>query len=692
MTVETLRKLNFASPAEAVQKLVDLDGYLGNYRDHLELRYKTFLDWIDKISSDEGSLDSFSLSYKNYGFSVSSKGIQYREYAPGAKEAYLVGDFNGWNRHSHKMKRNEFGLFEIFLPNDKATGALAIPHNTKVKISMVTQDVSAPRTERIPAYIKRATQDMSVSPNYDGIFWNPEVRYTFVNKRPTVPKDPRIYEAHVGICTPEGKVASYNDFREKLLPRVRELGYNTIQLMAIMEHPYYASFGYQVTNFFAPSSRFGTPEELKALVDAAHGMGISVLLDVVHSHACKNVEDGLNMFDGTDYCYFHAGSRGRHDLWDSRLFNYGSYETLRFLLGNIRYWLDEFQFDGFRFDGVTSMLYHHHGMGTGFSGNYDEYFGMQADVDAVVYMMLANTVCKQVCGNTLTIAEDVSGMPTLCRPTAEGGIGFDYRLAMAIPDMWIRVLKHLRDEEWDIGSIVHTLTNRRWKEPSIAYVESHDQALVGDKTVAFWLMDKEMYDYMSELSPLTPIIDRGIALHKMIRLLTSGLGGEGYLTFMGNEFGHPEWLDFPRQGNSNSYHYARRQYNLVDDKLLRYKFLYAFDSAMNKLEQQYHWLSSGSGYVQLKHEDDKVIAFERGNLLWIFNFHPSKSFSDYRIGTDYSGKLNVVLNTDSKSFGGHSRVDDSCKYFTFAEPWHNRKNYIMVYIPSRTALVLGLEK
>ena len=252
--------------------------------------------------------------------------------------------------------------------------------------------------------------------------------------------------------------------------------------------------------------------------------------------------------------------------------------------------MDEYQFDGFRFDGVTSMLYHSHGIAHGFSGNYDEYFGLVTDTDSFLYLMLSNYLLHEHYSEVVTIAEDVSGMPTLCRPVQEGGAGFDYRLAMAIPDKWIKILKEIKDEDWDLGNIVHTLENRRWKEANIAYVESHDQALVGDKTIAFWLMDAEMYTNMSVLTPLTPVVDRGMALHKMIRLLTHGLGGEGWLNFMGNEFGHPEWLDFPRAGNNDSYHYARRQYNLVEDDLLRYKFLNRFDAKMNNLENEYKWL------------------------------------------------------------------------------------------------------
>ncbi|CAI5476756.1 unnamed protein product [Closterium sp. Yama58-4] len=303
-------------------------------------------------------------------------------------------------------------------------------------------------------------------------------RYQFKCPRPPKPVAPRIYEAHVGMSSEEPRVASYVQFANSVLPRIKAAGYNTIQLMAVAEHSYYASFGYHVTNFFAVSSRSGTPEDLKYLVDTAHSLGIRVLMDLIHSHASNNVSDGLNGFDfgqSAADSYFHTGERGYHKLWDSRCFNYSNWEVLRFLLSNLRYWLEEFQFDGFRFDGVTSMLYHHRGIGMSFSGEYHEYFSTSTDVDAVVYLMLANDLIHGVRPDATTIAEDVSGMPTLGLPVPIGGVGFDYRLAMAIPDRWIEYLKDRRDEEWSMREIVHTLTNRRYTEKCVAYAESHDQ-------------------------------------------------------------------------------------------------------------------------------------------------------------------------------------------------------------------------
>ncbi|KAI8068333.1 1,4-alpha-glucan-branching enzyme GBE1 [Gongronella butleri] len=667
--------------------LTVLDPWLEPFKEQLAKRYAFYEKWKKTLEDAPGGIEQFTKGHEYYGFNVAAdQSITYREWAPNAVSASLVGDFNQWDPQKHIMTRNEYGVFEITLP--AVDGQLAIPHNTKVKITMTLPN--GERIYRLPAWIRRVTQDLSISPTYEAVFWHPADPYTLKHPRPSRPASLRIYEAHVGISTPDPRVGTYREFTANVLPRIAKLGYNAIQLMAVMEHAYYASFGYQVTSFFAPSSRYGTPEDLKELVDTAHSMGLVVLLDVVHSHACKNVDDGLNMFDGSDHCYFHEGDKGRHSLWDSRLFNYGNYEVLRFLLSNLRYWVDVYGFDGFRFDGVTSMLYNHHGIGYGFSGDYHEYFGSTVDDESVMYVQLANAIMHDMYKSMITVAEDVSGMPGTCRPVREGGLGFDYRLGMAVPDTWIKLLKEVSDDNWGMGHIVHILTNRRHLEKTIGYCESHDQALVGDKTLAFWLMDKEMYTHMSDLTPLTPIIDRGMALHKMIRLITHGLGGEGYLNFEGNEFGHPEWLDFPRDGNGSSFHYARRQWNVLDDNLLRYKYLNAWDAALQHTEQSLGWLHAPQGYVSRKNEGDKVIVFERGGGLFVFNFHPTQSYTDYRIGTGQAGKYKVVLNSDDKTFLGHGRIDPEGEYFTTEGDWDNRPNWLQVYLPSRTALVLAL--
>ncbi|XP_074580303.1 1,4-alpha-glucan-branching enzyme 2-2, chloroplastic/amyloplastic-like isoform X2 [Curcuma longa] len=684
-------------PPGSGQRIYEIDPTLKGFSGHLDYRYSHYKKLREMIDHHEGGLDKFSCGYEKFGFQRSNNGITYREWAPGAKWATLIGDFNNWNPHATVMTKNEYGVWEVFLPNN-ADGSPPIPHGSRVKIRM---DTPSGIKDSIPAWIKFSVQAQNEIP-YNGIYYDPpeEERYVFKHPQPKAPKSLRIYESHVGMSSPEPKINTYVSFRDDVLPRIKRLGYNAVQIMAIQEHSYYASFGYHVTNFFAPSSRFGTPEELKSLIDRAHELGLLVLMDIVHSHASNNVLDGLNQFDGTDSHYFHSGSRGYHWMWDSRLFNYGSWEVLRFLLSNARWWLEEYKFDGFRFDGVTSMMYTHNGLGVGFTGNYNEYFGYATDVDAVVYLMLVNDMIHALFPEAVTIGEDVSGMPTFCMPVEDGGVGFDYRLHMAIPDKWIEFMK-LKDEDWNMGDIVHTLTNRRWLEKCVAYAESHDQALVGDKTLAFWLMDKDMYDFMALDKPSTPRIDRGIALHKMLRLLTMGLGGEGYLNFMGNEFGHPEWIDFPRcdqhlpngvivPGNNSSFDKCRRLFNLGDADYLRYRGMQEFDQAMQHLEEKYEFMTSEHQYISRKDEGDKMIVFERGDLVFVFNFHWANSYFNYRIGCLKPGKYKVVLDSDDKLFGGFNRIDHTVEHFANEGTYDNRPCSFSVYAPSRTVVVYAL--
>jgi len=695
------------------------DDSLWSHADHFRYRWNVYKGVRAAIEANEGGMDKFSQGYKTYGLNRGEKdgqqGIWYREWAPGARALALVGEFNNWEPRDGQdwATKNDFGTWTLFLP-DAADGTSAIPHRTKVKARLET--AYGEWVERIPAWIKWATQEWNEI-QFNGVYYAPpnkglpgaeptfDTSYTFKYARPSKPEALRIYECHVGMSSAEAKINSYTGFRKEMLPRIRDLGYNAVQIMAVQEHAYYGSFGYHVTNFFAASSRFGTPDELKAMIDEAHRLGLLVLMDIVHSHASKNSNDGINMFDGTDAGYFHGGGRGYHWMWDSRCFNYGNWETLRFLLANSRWWIDEYKFDGYRFDGVTSMMYHHHGLQMAFSGGYDEYFGPGTDVEAVVYMMIMNQMLHDMFPNIITVGEDVSGMPTFSRPVSEGGVGFDYRLQMAIADKWVDILETLSDHDWNMGNIVHTLTNRRYAEPCVGYAESHDQALVGSKTISFWLMDKDMYDKMA-INETSQVVDRGIALHKMIRLITMALGGNSYLNFMGNEFGHPEWIDFPRDdtydpstgklvpGNGGSLDKCRRRWDLAENPDLKYRYMNAFDRAMNHLDKAFSFIASPHEYVSQKSEGDKIIIAERGQLVFVFNFHPTNSYSDYRVGCKTEGPYKIVLSSDEEVFGGWKNVSKEydVDYQTEAGDYNGRPNSFLVYAPSRTVAVYAPSK
>lgn len=669
--------------------LIALDPWLEPYADRLRRRWDHYQWMRGRIDEMGGLLGPISQGHHHFGLNRGERdgvpGVWYREWAPGAQSLRLIGDFNNWNRESHPLQRGEWGVWSLFLPDAEAP-----EHGSRVKVHIIGDNGAL---DRIPAYARRVIQEPPGTGDFVAQFWAPKETYRFENAAPPPPSGRqggeglRIYESHVGMAQEEGKVGTYDEFTERILPRVAGLGYNAIQLMAVQEHPYYASFGYHVSSFFAPSSRFGTPEQLMRLIDAAHGAGIVVLLDIIHSHAVKNVNDGLNKFDGTDYQYFHAGGRGEHSAWDSLLFDYSKIEVQRFLLSNVRYWLEEFRFDGFRFDGVTSMVYLHHGLGYDFT-SYDDYFEPHIDKDAIGYLQLANELSHAVKPDAITIAEEVSGMPGLARPVGEGGLGFDYRLAMGVPDYWIKLLKEKRDEDWSLSEVWTTLLNRRWGEKHVGYAESHDQALVGDKTLAFQLMDAEMYWNMGKDSQ-SGVIDRGIALHKLIRLLTFSLAGEAYLSFIGNEFGHPEWVDFPRAGNNNSFQHARRQWSLADNPELRYGGLNEFDRAMQQLDRQFHLLTDPLLEQLALHEDSKQLIYRRGPLVFAFNFHPGESYSDLRIPVPDATDYRIVLNSDDWRFGGPGRSATDVVYPMQSVPMYGRNQSVQIYLPSRSVQVLA---
>lgn len=659
---------------QEIPTLVKNDIWLKDQTEAIQHRISRFDTKLAEIESTHGSLYDYANTHLKLGIQFESDKWFVREWAPNAKSVAVVGEFNDWDGSSYPLTLGDDGVWSGELP------VSALKHEDKVKLRIVGADNSV--RDRIPATITRAIQDPDTH-DFAGQIWSPEEEFTWEHTfDPSAIGAPLIYEAHTGMAGEEPRLHTYRAFADEVIPRIVELGYNTIQLMAVQEHPYYGSFGYHVSNFFAACSRFGTPEDLKHLVDTAHSHGIAVIMDIVHSHAVKNLAEGLNEFDGTDHQYFHGGGKGNHPQWDSKCFDYGKEEVVRFLLSNVRYWLEEFRFDGFRFDGVTSMLYEHHG-NVAFD-HYDKYFGDGVDHDCVLYLQLANTLAESIRPGVINVAEDMSGMPGLCRPTEEGGVGFSHRLAMGLPDYWIKLLKHKRDDDWNMNEVWGTLTNRRHMEANIAYAESHDQALVGDKTLAFWLMDQEMYWHMSADDD-HPVIDRGMAMHKLIRLLTAFIGGEGYLTFMGNEFGHPEWLDFPREGNDWSYHYCRRQWSLVDSPDLKYKFLNNFDKGLVHTLRDHNVLAAPQAQQLCCNDGDHIIAFERANLIGVVNLHPTQSYTHYHITVPQAGEYEIILNSDDSAFGGHKRVDSSVKVHTIDA---DHGPVLSLYLPCRTSIVL----
>ena len=665
--------------------LIEKDPWLAPFSQAIEGRHNRTEEVKNKLTRrGKMSLSDFASGHHYYGLHRNSDGSWvFREWAPNATAIYMIGDFTGWQeKPEYKLKSLHNGSWELKLD------ASLLHHLDLYKLSIHWKDGQG---ERIPAWARRVVQDPTTY-IFSAQVWAPEKAYKWKKRTFKPSTSPLlIYECHIGMAQEQECVGTYNEFRENILPRVAKAGYNAIQIMAIHEHPYYGSFGYHVSNFFAASSRFGTPDELKQLIDEAHTLGIAVIMDIVHSHAVKNEMEGLGRFDGSYNQYFHEGDRREHSAWDSLCFDYGKHEVLHFLLSNCKFWLEEYHFDGFRFDGVTSMLYYNHGLGQAF-GSYEDYYNGGQDDDAIVYLTLANSLIHEVNPRAITIAEEMSGMPGLAAKYDDGGMGFDYRMAMGIPDYWIKMIKEKKDEDWHPSSIFWELTNRREDEKTISYAESHDQALVGDKTIIFRLIDQDMYWHMA-VGDDNYMVNRGIALHKMIRLVTLATINGGYLNFMGNEFGHPEWIDFPREGNGWSHQYARRQWSLVDCDYLKYHYLNNFDRAMLDVTQSMKNFEKSPIVKVCDNDGDQILAFSRKDLLFVFNFHPYKSFDHYGLLVK-PGSYEIVLNSDDAEYGGFAQVDNSVVHFTTPDPLYkkSRKEWLKLYIPSRSVLVLRRKK
>ena len=649
--------------------LTDFDSWLQPFEKVITKRERYVQEKIESVLISSSIMD-FAQGHNHFGLHKKSDGWVFREWAPNATKIYLVGDFSNWQElDDFALERVNHGQWTGKFPVDD------INHGQKYKLHIYWNGGDG---WRIPSYATSVIQDTE-SHDFSAEVWSPKKPYQWQYSSPEAPDVPLIYEAHVGMSSEEPKVSSFVEFAKDVLPRVKKAGYNTVQLMAIQEHPYYGSFGYHVSSFFAVSSRFGNPDDFKKLVDKAHHLGLRVIIDIVHSHAVKNENEGLSRFDGTTDLYFKPGERGNHPAWDSKVFDYGKPEVLHFLLSNCRYWLEEYRLDGFRFDGITSMLYSHHGLEKTFS-KYADYYHEDVEKDTLVYLRMANQLIHTINPESTTIAEEMSGLPGVAAPVNSGGLGFDYRLAMGGPDLWIKTLKERKDEEWNLGETYHILSSHRPEEKVINYAESHDQALVGDKTLIFRLIDQEMYWHMQKTDE-NIVVERGIALHKMIRLLTIATNGGGYLNFMGNEFGHPEWIDFPRDGNNWSYQYARRQWSLVDDPLLKYDWLNKFDQLM--LEVGKKLTDPQMHYIEVN-EYSRLISFYRNGYLFAFNFSPSVSLTGHRILAP-EGSYEIALTTDSKQTGGQSRIDETTQFFSKKQ---DNQTFVQIYLPARTAIAL----
>lgn len=627
-------------------------------------RHALFEEAVRTIERTEGSLHAFCFAngIHRLGLQRARGGWLHREWAPAALAVSLVGDFNGWDASAHPCARDGDGVFEVFVREP----ALRVGSRYKLALRVRAADGGEELVMRMPAWARCTQQDRETG-EFCALVPADLLAFAWRHPRPPPRAAPRVYEAHVGISSAEPTIAGWTHFRQRVLPRLVRLGYDALLLIGVLEHGFYGSFGYQVTSFFAPSSRFGSPHELQQLVDAAHGYGLLVLFELVHSHASANTREGLSALD-----YFAEGELGWHAEWGTRMFDYTRLEVLRFLLSQVAWFAEAYRVDGFRFDAVSAAIYQHRSLGGRgkFDSGYAEYFGEGADVDvaALVYFQLVNHMTHElVRPPLLTIAEEHSGLPGLCAAVSELGVGFDFRQAMGVPPLWERLLSAPPSARMGMAELVTVHCRRRDEERRLAYCECHDQSFVGGKSLAFRLMGASMYEHMSCIGAAPPEVERGMALHAMSRLLTLSLGGEAYLNFIGNEFGHPEWIDFPREGNGHSMHMARRRWDLADNPLLRYSQLQAFDASMHALQAERQWLRAPAPRGLAEGdcwccEQRQSIWFGRGGLLFVFNFHPLDAATVVAPLCDGDAALappRRLLESDDPRFGGRDRPTEA---------------------------------
>jgi len=654
------------------------DSELMDYAGFFSRRIELFSQEIQRLRNEWGSLAAYAGLHRELGMHKTERdGKRYwrfREWAPAANSLYLAMDrVNFARRYEYRFARTDDPmLWELFVPAEE------LPHGTYYELHVASSRTRG-HVRRVPAFAVWVEQNRDNENQWCARVWDPPEAYAFRYPQPPRSLFPRIYEAHVGIAQSVlGKRAkqfgTYRHFAEKVLPRIQKGGYTAVQLMGIPEHPLYKSFGYQVSGYFAPSSRFGTPDDFKYLVDEAHRLGLAVILDITHSHACPNTEQGLARYDTSRYFF-----RELKTQWDTVSFDYSQERTRRFLLSNCRYWLEEFRIDGFRFDAVGNMIYLDHGLDDDFSHVGRCFFGKDGknrlDENGVLYLSLANTLVHELAPHAVTIAEEFSGAPGMSCAPENAGLGFDYRFAMGLPDFWAKFIEEGRT----MGQMWHELNNRRHYDKTISYTECHDQCINGDDAFIWRMIKEDMYEHMSVFSDSWKC-SRGMALHKLTRFVTLATAGQGWLNFMGNEFGHPEWID--------SEDYDHRQWHLAETTHLKYSKLDAFDRNMLKLVREYPEQFKRGPRFRHIHEEDRLLAFERGTLLFVFNFHELLAQNHLALMVT-PGKYTEIFSSDELAYAGYGNLSTRAPSEHFSDPASGMcEQRITLYMPPLTGLAL----
>ena len=595
-----------------------------------------------------------------------SEGVLFAVWAPNALRVSVVGEFNEWDGRRHSMRFHvDNGIWELFIPG-LGEGTLY-----KYEIKTRYQGYMVSKADPVGFYSELRPKNASIVWDIGKYEWQDQDWVESRAEKQAADAPISIYEVHLGSWRrKEGwEWLTYQDLARDLIPYVKHMGYTHIELLPIAEHPFDGSWGYQVTGFFAPTSRFGTPDEFMAFVDACHQEGIGVILDWVPAHYPKD-EVGLGFFDGT-HLYEHADPRqGAHPDWGTYIFNYARNEVSQFLISNALFWLDKYHIDGLRVDAVASMLY------LDFSREPGEWvpnrFGGRENLDAIAFIRRFNTAVHQYFPGVITLAEESTSWPGVSHPVSEGGLGFSYKWNMG----WMHdTLQYIETDpiyrSFHHGTLTFSLLYAFSEKFVLPF--SHDEVVHLKKN----MLDKMPGDLWQKFANL----------RLLFGYQWSHPGKK--LQFMGTEFG--QWREW-NEAQSLDWHLLDQDSKHIGlQELVRdLNGLYRSESALH--EEEYSW--NGFFWVDLHDSQNSILSYGRrsvdddGTILVVCNFTPVVR-PGYRLGVPEPGVYEEILNTDAADYGGSNVVNEPRE--SSPTPWQDLPHSIILTVPPLAAVYWKLK-
>jgi 1,4-alpha-glucan branching enzyme len=587
---------------------------------------------------------------------ASQRGVHFSVWAPNAQRVSVVGDFNHWDGRVHPMRKMiSAGIWEIFIPE------VAEGEHYKFEIRGPRGEVNL-KTDPFATYAQHGTSTSCMVFDLNRYKWDDGDWMKERATRDQLNSPMSVYEVHLGswqrVSEDGNRSLSYHELADRLIPYTKEMGFTHLELMPVMEHPFDGSWGYQVTNYYAPTSRFGNPDEFRNFVDRCHQEGIGVILDWVPGHFPKDAH-GLAKYDGT-CLYEHEDPRlGEHMDWGTLIFNYGRNEVRNFLIGNALYWMDEYHVDGLRVDAVASMLY------LDYSRKEGEWvpnkFGGRVNLEAVEFLKRCNEVCYERFPGIMTIAEESTSYPGVSQPTYLGGLGFGFKWNMGWMNDSLRYMAldpiHRRFHQSEITfSMVYAFTEH------FMLVLSHDEVVHGKGSMIGKMPGDDWQKFAN------------------LRMFIAWMWGHPgkKLIFQGIEFGQfSEW----NHARSIDWHLKNSHLNEGMSCLTKHlNWLYRSEPALFDQDDSY----DGFEWIDFSDADNTVWSFLRKSkagdiILFVVNATPVVR-PNYRVGVPKAGFYEEVLNTDAANYGG-SNVGNYGGKFADQQRWQDREHSILIDLP-----------